>query len=117
MNHAWERLALEPLDISLRSQIGQAVEREDLPELGARASELVRERELWRERIEQVMRENLYHVGAAAEQAAAYLVEAVARHEEQRQALLNELAGRGALMPTLEELEAKEARERGEAGA
>jgi len=104
MNHAWEDYGLEPLDITMRNQIGRVVHLEDLETLGQLAREMLSRRDEYRERIEQAMDENLYHVGSAAEHAGAYILEALQQHEKEREADKAHLEGR-SLAPTMEELE------------
>ncbi len=104
MNHAWEDYGLVPLDISLRNQIGKAVDVEDLSELGASALEMLDHPDEYRKRITQVMNDNLYHIGSAAEHAGAYICAALKEHEARREEEKAHLEGR-FIAPSLEELE------------
>ncbi|MDR1358815.1 MAG: YidC/Oxa1 family membrane protein insertase [Coriobacteriales bacterium] len=110
MNHAWEDVELEPLDITLRSQIGRVLALEDLAEIGEVARELVAQRSAYRERIAQVMQDNLYHIGSAAEHAGGYLLASLAEHAQRHEEEQAYLEGSRAV-PSLEALEALEALE------
>lgn len=107
MNHAWEDLELESLDVSLRNQIGVDIPLDELENIGSVAQEMIAQRDSYRERIIQVMEANLYNVGTAAEHAGAYLLSSLAQHEARREAeRLSFEGGLGSsLAPSLEELE------------
>ncbi len=105
MNHAWEDLGLVPLDISLRDELGVSVDIENLQDIGEIASEMVMHRESYRERITQVMQENLYNIGSSAEHAGAYILTSLAEHAERHEAERAHLEGRLSAIPSLEELE------------
>lgn len=105
MNHAWEKLGLVPLDISLRNEIGRDVDLEDLDGIGTVALEMVAHRDEYRERITRVMEENLYHVGSAAEHSAAYILGSLAEHQRRHEEERAHLEGGLAVAPSLEELE------------
>jgi YidC/Oxa1 family membrane protein insertase len=104
MNPAWESYGLEPLDISLRKQIGRDVALEELPTLGGIALEMLALRDEYRERIARVMEENLYHVGSSAEQAGAYIIASLKEHEARRQEEKAQLQDH-LFAPSLEDLE------------
>ncbi|MDR1088060.1 MAG: membrane protein insertase YidC [Coriobacteriales bacterium] len=119
MNHAWEEVGLEPLDITLRSEIGRVLAIADLPEIGAVARELVAHRREYRERIAELMHSKLYHIGSAAEHAGGYFLSSLAEHERRHEEEQAYLEGHRAVLSleALEALEASEALDAAEAKA
>jgi YidC/Oxa1 family membrane protein insertase len=108
MNPAWESFGLEPLDISLRSQLGQNLNLDELESIGRVALDLLARRTEYRRRITQVMKESLYSCGEAAERAGSYILTSLAahraRHEAERAQFEGGL-GRAGAAPSLEDLE------------
>jgi YidC/Oxa1 family membrane protein insertase len=90
MNPNWRALKAPPLDITLRDMIGESVDVADLGSLGEVATAMVADRDQWRQRIDGVMRDNIYFIGESDQAMGEYLVEAVERFARARR-------GRGAV--------------------
>ncbi|MDR2114409.1 MAG: CDP-glycerol glycerophosphotransferase family protein, partial [Bifidobacteriaceae bacterium] len=86
MNPNWERLTTPPLDITLREMIGVCLDVEELDRIGAVALELVHDAAAWRERIQEVLEDNIYFLGQSEQAMGAYLVEATSRFTDHHQA-------------------------------
>ncbi len=74
LNPEYEALGIEPLEASIRTQIGELVPETALDTLGAVASQMMSDNRAWPERIRQVREQNIYHCGKSGNVAAAYLV-------------------------------------------
>ncbi|MDR2378926.1 MAG: membrane protein insertase YidC [Bifidobacteriaceae bacterium] len=96
MNPHWDRIAAPPLDITLRDQIGVSIDVADLGRIGAVAREFKERAAVWRERIEQVRRDNIYNIGASERAMGEYLVWATGRFERRRAAAERRPAARAA---------------------
>lgn len=105
MNHAWQDLGLEPLDISLRSQIGKEVTIEDLEGIGDTAKGMLKNRLTYRAKIIQIMQDNLFNIGNTAKYAGSYILEALSEHKTRREEEKARFEGSFAVAPSLEELE------------
>ena len=85
-NPDWEQLGLEPTDISLRRQIGAQLAVERALEAGDIASGMLADGATWNERIRAVRDGFIFNVGHGGEAAGEYLLEAVLRAQQARQA-------------------------------
>ncbi|MDR1392448.1 MAG: membrane protein insertase YidC [Bifidobacteriaceae bacterium] len=85
MNPNWEWLCSPPLDITLRDMIGVSIDVDALAGIGDVALDLMRQTSVWRERIEQVLQDNIYNIGHSEVTMAAYLLEATTRQRDARQ--------------------------------
>ncbi|MDY0119908.1 MAG: CDP-glycerol glycerophosphotransferase family protein, partial [Clostridia bacterium] len=79
MNPEYQKIPLVPLDISLRDEIGRSVDLEQLDTLPALIESLMNEGEAWCRRIEQVVSDNIYDVGRAAEGGGRYIIETLSK--------------------------------------
>lgn len=95
MNPEYQKIPLVPLDISLRDEIGRSLDLEQLDTLPALIESLMNEGEAWCRRIEQVVSDNIYDVGRAAEGGGRYIIETLSKkkhvqkeNDEKQNALL-----------------------------
>ncbi|MDR1188025.1 MAG: CDP-glycerol glycerophosphotransferase family protein, partial [Bifidobacteriaceae bacterium] len=86
MNPHWEWVESAPLDITMRNQIGVSIDVEDLSRIGEVALDLRTDASGWRERIDQVLHQNIYNVGASEVAMGEYLVWATDRYQHDREA-------------------------------
>ncbi|MDR1441280.1 MAG: membrane protein insertase YidC [Bifidobacteriaceae bacterium] len=93
MNHNWESIGSPPLDITLRDQIGVSINIEDLERIGTIAQDLLSQAEHWADRIERVLRANIYNIGSSERAMGEYLVWTVNRLERRRAARLDSPVG------------------------
>lgn len=86
-NPQWEKLGIEPTDISLRDEIGISLDVDELSRVGDVAAEMVAHPDAWRERIEEVRSRTIFNLGHGAEKAGEYLLERmIAKQEERKKA-------------------------------
>ena len=77
MNPEYKKIPLEPLDISLRDEIGISVNVEDLRELPALTAELMDKRDEYYTRITQTLENNIYNIGGSGQAAGEYITRAI----------------------------------------
>ncbi|MDR3316371.1 MAG: membrane protein insertase YidC [Coriobacteriales bacterium] len=82
MNPHWEQVGLEPLEISLRSRIGVALDIEELATIGSVASKLVGDKAVWIERITAVVDETMFDVGNSSEAGGRYILEILEEYKQ-----------------------------------
>ena len=75
LNPNWEKLGIEPLDISLRNQLGRAVDKEDLGQVNQVATEMLENRDQWYDRIMKVREKNVFNIGHSGAEAAKYIID------------------------------------------
>jgi YidC/Oxa1 family membrane protein insertase len=85
INPQWRLLELEPLEISLRSRIGVALDLDELEGIGAVATELLAQREQWQQQITAVLEETIYNVGHSQVAMADYIIATLAEAEQARE--------------------------------
>lgn len=75
LNPNYVKYGVEVLNITLRDRVGVSVDVEDLKSLNDVVTRLLREKDAFREQIEQVKREYLYHPGKSGEAGGKYIIE------------------------------------------
>ena len=85
LNPNWEKLGIEPLDISLRRQIGRAMDKEELGSVNAVVTEMLENRDQWHDRIMEVREKNVCHIGHCGEEAAKYIIGRLTDRQKQEQ--------------------------------
>jgi YidC/Oxa1 family membrane protein insertase len=91
MNPNYKRIAAVPLDISLRDQIGISVDTDKLDTLLDKVNYLLSKREEYRQKITDVMQENIFNIGSSAEKGGAYIIETLKEKKAQREKAEREL--------------------------
>ncbi|NLB90620.1 MAG: membrane protein insertase YidC [Clostridiales bacterium] len=74
MNPNYQAIPLVPLDISLREEIGFSIDPEDLGSIHEKVETLRLSADAYREKITSLVTDNIYHIGASAKAATAYLL-------------------------------------------
>jgi len=92
MNHNYTRIKAQPLDITLRDEIGVSLEIDELSRIGEVASGMVHDPSAWSERIAEVVRTHLFNVGHSAEVGAAYILDTLAERRHHHELLAAETA-------------------------
>lgn len=77
MNPDYDKIAEVPMDISVRNEIGRALELDELDQIDQVADELLASAALYRERIAQSRQERVYNLGCSAQVGAKYLIAAI----------------------------------------
>ena len=80
----WEKLGLEPTDISLRRELGREVEVADLPGIADVAHELVDNAQHWREQIREVRERTVFNLGHGGENAGRFLLDTMLAQQAKR---------------------------------
>lgn len=101
-NPDWEKLDMEPTDISLRNQIGRSLTLDKVDRFADEVASMLSEREAWRERIREVRAGFVFNLGHGARTAGEFLLETVLDKQAQR-AGGKSSAGRHAAAPAAED--------------
>lgn len=86
MNPEYDKIDVVPFDIRIRSQLGAALELDQLDHAGETARELLDHPEQYRDLIQEVKEREIYNLGKGAEAAGRYLVRRIASIEARRNA-------------------------------
>jgi YidC/Oxa1 family membrane protein insertase len=83
-NPNYAKVTPVPLEVSMRDEIGVALDVADLATIGEVASSMASGKDEWSERIAAAMEANVFHVGSAAATIGSYVMESLARHQRAR---------------------------------
>lgn len=83
-NPEWKSVGIMPTDISLRGQVGMTIELSELEKFPETIEEMLRNREIWKERIFQIRKNFLFNIGACAEVAGKFLLELILDKQKKR---------------------------------
>ena len=79
MNPDYKRIKVEPLNITLRDQLGKRLRPDELDKVAETADYLISHRSEYQEKIEKIAHENIYHLDHSAHIGAEYLIGAVVK--------------------------------------
>ena len=83
-NPDWERVGIEPTDISLRNRVGVSLDLNDTAQIGQVVERMLAEQPQWAGKIEAVRDELIFNVGHGAEAAGEYLLADILEKQRQR---------------------------------
>lgn len=84
MNPNYQKIAPVPLDISLRDEIGAAVDVEDFDKLPGIIEDMINNKDRCSEQIRQVVEDNIYNIGTAAKASGDYIISRLKEKEESK---------------------------------
>ena len=82
-NPNWQKIDCVPVEISLRDRIGVAIDKEDLATVDETVEVLLRESEVYRERIEEAYGEHFFNIGTSAHVGALYILGQLRKRQKQ----------------------------------
>ena len=90
-NPDWEKVGIEPTDISLRNRVGTSVDPERAAEIGDTVANMLDHANDWNDEIERVRSELIFNIGHGAEASGEYLLSSLlekqaAKEQEQQDA-------------------------------
>lgn len=74
-NYEYEKLEIEPIEVSLRDQIGQVINIEDVPNTALIVSDFLTNREKYKDKIVNARRKNIYNFGKSSQIGANYIMD------------------------------------------
>jgi len=74
MNPNYKRYGLEILDISFRNKLGVSINVEDISDISKFVERLFAEKDAFREQIEKIVNQYLYHPGKSGEAGGKYII-------------------------------------------
>lgn len=74
LNSNWEKLGIIPLEISLRDQIGQSLNKNELIKINDVIKGMLATTDKWEKQIEEVRKKNIYNPGCSGSIAAEYIL-------------------------------------------
>jgi len=86
LNPNWQKIPSTPVEISLRSIVGVAVEKEELSNIPEIAADLFARGGEYEQTIERTLSEFLFNIGTAEKAGADYILSSLARRAEARKA-------------------------------
>lgn len=86
LNPNWQKIELTPVEISLRSQIGIALDKDQLDRTAEAAKELITNREEYSRRIGEVLGGFLYNIGDNGKTGAMYVLRRIKAIQDAKKA-------------------------------
>ena len=83
-NPDWEKVGIEPTDITLRNQVGMSIAPENIDTIGNLVQAMLDNAQDWVEIIEQVRAGMFFNLGHGAEVAGEYLLSTILEKQEKR---------------------------------
>jgi CDP-glycerol glycerophosphotransferase (TagB/SpsB family) len=74
-NPEYEKINVEPIEVSLREEIGQIISIEDIPNASLIVSDFLANRKLYKEKIVNARERNVYNFGNSSEIGANYIMD------------------------------------------
>ena len=74
LNQNYTKIEALPIDISLRDEIGVSLDPADLGKIGDLCEKLISEKDMWRDRIAEVVGQKVYNIGDGARNGADYII-------------------------------------------
>ena len=74
MNPDWKDIDIEPINISIRKQIGRDLDLDQIGHVREVVDELLKDKELYADRIEKAAREDMYNLDGSAKVGADYII-------------------------------------------
>jgi CDP-glycerol glycerophosphotransferase (TagB/SpsB family) len=88
MNHNWQAIKAQPLDITLRDEIGVSIDVDALSTIGGVARNLIENPGAWEEQITQIIDDNIFNLGHSAKAAVDYIQSALDERKYRGELLL-----------------------------
>jgi YidC/Oxa1 family membrane protein insertase len=86
MNPEYMAIGIEPVDITLRDKLGVSLDIDELDQVAETVSELLANNQEYRDKIRQVVEDNLYNIGHSGEVGGEYILQSLKEKELIRQA-------------------------------
>ncbi len=84
-NPNWERLGIEPTDITLRDEVGVSLDPKRLDQLPQMVEDMLKDPRKWNERIMRARSKTVFNPGRGAEIAGRYLLDSILSQQTKRE--------------------------------
>ncbi|QOY61378.1 YidC/Oxa1 family membrane protein insertase [Thermophilibacter immobilis] len=84
-NPNWERLGIEPTDITLRDEVGVSLDPKRLDQLPQMVEDMLKDPRKWNERIMRARSKTVFNPGRGAEIAGHYLLDSILSQQTKRE--------------------------------
>jgi len=74
-NEYYKELDIEPLELSIRSEVGELISPDELEKVPQIIEQLIADRQNYRSRIRNLRKENIFYFGTSSKQGAKYILE------------------------------------------
>ena len=85
VNSDYQKIALVPFDITARTKIGRAIEKDEVKDAERVVAELLENGAEYRERIDSLKRSYFYNLGTSGEVGARYIIERLERRQHRKE--------------------------------
>ncbi len=86
-NPNWREFGIDSTDISLRDRVGTSLDKDELDRFSGVIETMLSQRERWRDEIEHIRSGFVFNLGQGGQAAGAYLLKAVLKKQQAREAV------------------------------
>ena len=86
LNENWQRINCEPIEITLRNEIGMSIEKSDVQNIGEIVKDTFKRSGEYEAKIEAALKKAVYNVGASNEVGAKYILDKLIQKQNERKA-------------------------------
>ncbi len=88
-NPNWKDLGIEPVDITLRNEIGKSLDPAKANEIGDVLAEMIEHQSSWHDKIKEIRNKTIFNIGESANVVGEYLLQEILtkqaeKHEEEK---------------------------------
>ena len=83
LNPNWEKIECEPIEITLRDEIGISIEKSDVARVDEYVSDMFGRSGEFEEKIDAALHKAVYNVGSGAKVGAKYILNRIASRKKQ----------------------------------
>ena len=82
LNPNWEKIGCEPIEITLRDEIGISIEKSDVGDVDKYVSDMLGRSGEFEEKIDAALHKAVYNVGSGAKVGAKYILGSIAARKK-----------------------------------
>ena len=95
VNKAYKKVKIKPFDITARTEIGRAIEKDEVKNVAETAEYLLTHREEFEDRIDALKREYFYNLGHSGEVGAEYIIKRLTKKKKKKKTSATVAIGEG----------------------
>ena len=84
INPEWQKVGLEPTDISFRNEVGVSVPLDDIPAAGRAVADMLANPDRFAAKIDALLRSQFFNPGHAGEVAGKYILDTLIKKQEEK---------------------------------
>lgn len=92
VNKAYKKVKIKPFDITARTEIGRAIEKDEVPQIASVVEELLTNGDAYREHIHALKHAHFYNLGHSGEVGAQYIIDRLTKKKKKKKKAMEEVS-------------------------